>query len=415
MNELKISQGDAKTPTEFDALLRAHHGIRQLAISLEDGVFHTTPTREWSDSNIIEENPGWRFGPEWTLDGRGKATLMVDQSSIPDDRIDPTPLAAIRSTELRFDQARLNQHTPEEMWEWLPRGQAVRNLKIDVGFREALPRWRERRTMLRLSAIALAGHQAAIENVHVVNYGAYLYEGFPLYIQGAYGMYDRNLIALTDPETHIFDAGLQDNQCSHITDCLTEDIAVQSDIGDQVSVHFIGGSAGERTPGEWTHHYRAYCYQTGNRTIGAGSNTVQGYTVYNSLRALVARNKSKGAAIGYYGDFYKTKGVVIRENEFGTEEVPCEHGVMLMLSPTATGMGNAADYFSHEDYDIGPNKIISRGAQVRIDTLGPPTANRYIKGIKVDASLTLENHGGEVTRTGVEVQQRGGCRSKIGL
>lgn len=408
MSELKISQSDAKTPDELCALLRHHHGIRQLAISLEDGVYPITPTREWADSNVIDENPGFRFGPEWTLDGRGKATLKVDYSSISDDQLDEIPMSAIISTELRFDQTRLNLHTPEEGWWAQPRGQAVRNLAIDLGFRETVDRYRSRGIKFRMGAVALAGSKAAIEKVHVTNHGSYKYENFPLRIQGAYGMYDRNLIARTDPATHIFDDGVSDSEASHMTGCLVDGYDESSN--NQVSAHFIAGSVGERTPGEWVHHYRAFSYQTGNRTIGApGSNMLQAHTCYQSLRALIEKNFAEGVVAGYYGDYHKTKAVTIRFNEFGTDALPCYHGIQIQLSPTAEGMGNAADYFSHEDYDLGPNKIVSRAHQVKLDTLGPPTATRFMRGFKVDASLSLDNQGAEVTRTGIEAQERGGC------
>lgn len=409
MNELKISQGDAKTPDELCALLRAHSDLQQLAISLEDGVFPIEPTRQWADENDVMLNPGFRFGRNWTLDGKGidKSVIKVDLSNT---AVGPTPLNAILTTEARFDKERVNLHTPEECWEAQPRGQAVRDLTIDLGFRENVDRWRAQGVMFRLGGIGLGGHQAAIERVRTTNYGAYKYEGFPNYIQGAYGMYDRNLIAQLDPATHIFDAGLSDRECSHIIDCPTDGYVDLVDTVAQVTVNAIMGSVGERTPGEWIHTYRAYCYQTGCKTFASGSNKVQGHTIYQSLRALIEYNKTDGPEIGVYGDYNKSKGITVRYNEFGTEKNPCYYGVQIQLSPTAEGQGNAAEDFSHEDYDIGPNKIFSRAAQVKIDTCGPTTARRYIKRIKVDASLTVEeNIGSELIVTGQEMQKRGGC------
>ena len=399
----------AATSADFDALMRAHADVEDLAVHLSDGIFRTAGTREWGDTNVVADNPGFRAGRQWTFDIAADSTLEWDVDAVPDDQVSDIPIHLIMSTEARFD-SRLNLHTPEEVWALQPRGQAVRGGTLDLQFSRAVDRWRAKGKMLRIGAVALAGHQAAIEGVHVTNYGAYKYEGFPLYIQGAYGMYDRNLIAELDPATHIFDADLPDEQCSHITDCLADGYVELSDVGDQVTVNAIMGSIGERTPGEWRTSYRAYCYQTGNRTVASGSNAVQGHTVYQSLRALVEKNKTEGAQVGYYGDFYKTKGVVIQGNEFGTEAAPCYYGIQLLLSPVAAGMGNAADDFSHEDYVIGPNKIVSRSANVKLDTLGPTTATRYIRNIATDASLSLDNRGATgVTRTGLPPATARGC------
>ena len=391
----------AKTSAEFDDGMRAHAHVDQLAVHLLAGVFQTAGTKEWGDTNDVQANQGFRMGRNWTIDLAPGATLLWDYAA---SELTDVPLALLRSTEARFSGLAL---TPEECWAVQPRGQKVSGGTIDLQFSKAVDRWRAAGKTLRIGAVALAGHQAAIEGVHVTNYGAYKYEGFPLYIQGAYGQYDRNLIAQLDPATHIFDADLPDDQCSHITDCLADGYVELSDVGDQVTVRFVGGSVGERTPLEWIYHNRAFSYQTGNRTVASGSNAVQGHTVYQSLRALVEKNKTEGTQVGYYGDFYKTKGVEIRLNEFGTEAAPCYYGVQLLLSPVAAGMGNAADDFSHEDYVIGPNKIVSRSANVKLDTLGPSTATRYIRNISVDAALSLENNGAtNVTRTGV-VAKRG--------
>jgi len=55
-------------------------------------------------------------------------------------------------------------------------------------------------------------------------------------------------------------------------------------------------------------------------------------------------------------------------------------------------------------------KIVSRSANVKLDTLGPTTATRYIRNIAIDANLSLENTGGtNVTRTGLPPATNGGC------
>jgi len=197
----------AKTSAEFDDGMRSHAHVDQLAVHLVGEKFYTAGTREWEDSNDVLENPGFRMGREWTFDTDTGATLVWDVDAVPDDS--DTPIHLLLSTEARFD-ARLNLHTPEEVWNLLPRGQSVRGLNIDLQFSKAVDRWKAKDKKLRIGAVLLSGHQAAIEKVHVANYGALGYEGFPLVITGGIGMYDRNLIAQLDPAKYILDANLPD-------------------------------------------------------------------------------------------------------------------------------------------------------------------------------------------------------------
>lgn len=396
----------AKTTGDFDGLMKGLGTVdRPLNIHLNGGTFTTVGTREWDDTNDFLLNPGFRAGRHWTFDIAADSTLKWDVDAVPDSRVDDVPLHLIMSTEARFD-SRLNLHTPEEAWDLQPRGQAVRGGTIDLQFSRAVDRWRAKGRTLRIGAVALAGHQAAIEGVHVTNYGALGHEGFPLYIQGAYGQYDRNLIAQLDPATHILDADLPDDQCSHITDCVLDGYA-EVDTNDQVTCCLIAGSIGAAVVGKWQQHRRAFAYQTGNKVIASDKpNLVQGHTIYQCLRGRIDENLTMGANVGAYGDFYSTKGLLIRGNNF----FDCYHGIQFLLSPTGPG----AEQFSHQDYVIGPNVVRSRGPNVMLDTLGPPTDRRYIRNIAVDAGLTLENNGGTgITRTGagptVEATSRRGC------
>lgn len=406
MNELSLKAVDYPTAEAFDAVMRANFDKQQLAVHLDGGKFYTQGTREWADSPDITQNPGFRI-KDWTFDSQSGATLVWDHS-----KVEPTdvPIALIRTTTMAKDLARLNLHTAEEVWAGQARGQTVRDLQFDLQFAQAVPKWRAAGVMLRIGAVALGGHQAAIERCHVMNYGAYKYEGFPLYIQGAYDMYDRNLIATLDPTTHIYDAGVTDAECSHITDCLADGYVELSDVGDQVTVRAIIGSMGEKVPGVWQQHDRAYSYQRGNHTVASGSNAVQGHTAYNSLRADIDHNTSDGAAVGVYGDFCRNKGLNVKLNSF----LNCDYaGIRFFLSPT--GPGNIAEQFSHEDYDIGPNKITSRsGVQVDFGTFEeqlPLSATRYIRNMKVDASLVLEAKGTipGIVRTGQAAASAKGC------
>jgi hypothetical protein len=406
LNELSLKASDFKGAEDFDALLRANFDKQQLAVHLDGGKFYTQGTREWDDSSSIAENPGFRIR-NWTLDSQSGATLAWDHS-----KVTPTdvPIALIRTTEMRFDG---QPHTPEEIWAGQPRGQSVRDLQFDLQFSTALPRWKAAGKMLRIGAVALGGHQGAIERCHLTDWGAWGYEGFPLAIMGAFGP-DKNAIAILDPTTHVFDQGVTDSECSHITDCLADGFD-ETLTNDQVTVRMITGSMGCPT-GDlnwWAQTPRAYAYQRGNRTIAQGRNIVQAHTIYNSLRGDIDHNTSQGAAVGVYGDFCKNKGLHIWLNQF----LNCDYaGIRFFLSPgDPKTIGNLAEQFSHEDYDIGPNQVTSRsGVQVDFGTFEdqlPLGAMRFIRNMKVDASLLLEAKGTipGIVRTGQVAASAKGC------
>ena len=271
----------AKTSAEFDDGMRAHAHVDQLAVHLVGEKFYTAGTREWEDSNDVLENPGFRMGRQWTFDTDTGATLVWDVDAVPDDRISDTPVHLLLSTEARLGPG-LNTYTPEDVWNLLPRGQAVRGLNIDLQFSKAVDRWKAKGKSLKIGGVLLSGHEAAIEKVHVTNYGALGYENFPLIIVGGIGMYDRNLIAQLDPATHILDANLPDAQCSHITDCIADGFDL-ADTNDQVTVRMIVGNMGSPAGGNagpWVQHMRAYAYQSGNVTTASGKNMVQAHTIY---------------------------------------------------------------------------------------------------------------------------------------
>lgn len=397
MTELELVATDFPTSEKFDALMRSHSHVEDLVVHLNGGAFLTASTKEWDDTNDVQQSRGFRAGRHWILTSESGATLRWDVDAVPDSEISDVPRWLILSTEARFDH-RLNHHTPEDVWALLPRGQSVRGITFDLQFQKAAPRWRAKGKKLRIGAGMLSGHQASFNASPVINYGALGYEGFPYFIQGSLGQYDRNLIARLDPEQYIFDDGVPDDECSHIVGCTASQFAEAETGGQQITVRVLTGGMGERTPGEWVQHMRAFAYQSGNRTVASGKNLVQAHCIYQCLRGRVDHNSSEGATIFYYGDFLKTKGVEIDFNV----ATGCYHGVKLALSPTAEGMGNAADQFSHEDYTIGPNNRFSgNGPNVQLDTMGPSAATRFIRNIKVAASLSLENKGAEnVTRIG---------------
>lgn len=416
MNELSLKASDFQSAEEFDRLMRANFDKQQLAVHLDGGTFYTQGTREWDDSNDVNENPGFRI-KDWTFDSQSGAVLSWDFT-----RVVPTsvPIALIRTSTMRFDLPRLNLHTPEEIWQGRHRGQLVRDLTFDLQFSKAQPIWAAAGLHLRIGATALGGHQFATERCRLRDWGAWNYEAFPLYGQGAYDLYDRNAIAVLDPTTHIYDDGVTELECSHITDCVAEEVD-ETLSNDQVTVRYIGGSMGNPVPGDltnWVQTPRAYEYQRGNKSYAKGENKFQAHTIYNSLRGDIDHNFSQGFAVGVYGDTCKNKGLHIWLNEF----LGCDYaGIKFPLSPGDVTTGKFAEQFSHEDYDIGLNKVTSRsGVQVELDTYEvqdaqhpvvlPTSATRYIRNIKVDASLVLDNKGGVgIIRTGQDLAAHRGC------
>lgn len=168
-----------------------------------------------------------------------------------------------------------------------------------------------------------------------------------------------------------------------ITNCLFDDFDPASS-DTQVTVFLIGGK-------------RSFALMEGNETRASGQgNWVQGHTIYEASEGVVRNNRSTGAKVGYYADFWTNRNRTIQNNHF----LGCEHGVQLTLSPTAGDDPDLPKYFSHEDYTIGWNEIESSGANVSLNTLGPSTATRFIRNIEVDSRLSLENYGAtDVRRT----------------
>lgn len=138
----------------------------------------------------------------------------------------------------------------------------------------------------------------------------------------------------------------------------------------QVTVYFTAGD-------------REQVLHQGNET-DAPEGWVQGHTIYQARGGLVMHNKTV-CRIGYYGDYFATKRIKIVGNRF----LRSQYGVQLQLSPTAEDADPR--YFSHEDYTIGWNEIESSGANVLLNTYGPSTATRFMRGFSIDRRLSLLN------------------------
>lgn len=379
----------------IDSILSAYHGVDQLAIRLSGGGrILTKGTREWNEL----PDSGFKFGRNWTLDIDPDTTLVWDVDKVMDSEISEEPIHLICSREAAYPE---DKATPEEVWGLLPRGQKVRGGTIDLQFDKAKARWNAQNKKLRIGAVLLSGHEAAIEKMAVTNFGALGAEGFPLVITGGIGQYARNMIAQLDTDKYVLDGDVPDVDCAHITDCPAS--GYDTSTNDQVTVRMIVGNMGERSPGEWIQTMRAYAYQSGNDTQASGK-WVQAHTIYQVLRGTINFNRSNGAAVGVYGDFFATKRLNVDLNSF----LGCDYaGIRFLLSPR----GDWSDQFSHEDYNIGINQITSKsGVQVDLNTFGRTGSKRYIRNIAVDSSLLLDNQGAEnVTRPSAIPAKRKGC------
>lgn len=419
----------ASTSAEFDSVFKLYAGVDQLAVKLSGELFKTQTTKEFADDNDIQRNRGFRVGKNWTIDLSPETKIVWDVDAIPDDEIDDAPRWLFLSIELRNNLERLFSSDPEIAWNpqtaWdnLPEGQMIRGGLLDLQFDKARERWQKAGKKLRIGGAFLSGHSAGIEVTGVTNYGAWNYEAFPLMIAGTIGMYDRNLIAQTDPATHIYDEGLLP---SHITGCQVKGFC--EDSNNQVTARLIAGSFGERTPGEWVMHYRRTPFQVGNETEATGKNQVQGHTIYHGLGGIIARNKTKGVDILAYGDYFKNKGLQVIDNE----AIDTNYIARYVLSPTGPDwkFEGLPEHFSHEDMLIARNK--SETGIISIDTLasaykGPPAPDRYIRGVAIIENETRaieigdgveevvrrgnHNHAGELLD--VDVSKRGGCFGKF--
>jgi hypothetical protein len=381
-----------RSAQEFDALFQFLQSNDALAIKLS-GRFKTAGSFEWGNYGPS----GWRAGKYWTFDG--DAEIAIDPNAIADYQVDDPPLRIITYRE-QIAWGDWDALAADQVWAGLPRGQAVRGLTLVGNHSLLADRWRAKNKVLRTGGCILQGHNAAIENVRFVDFGALkmpgVYaEGFPAVICGAMGAPDRNKVAQLDGTTHVYDSI---GEPSHITGCTFDGFAPSSS-NDQVSVFVIIGSAGEPGgvgSGNWQQTMRANCHQSNNAVEASGSNSVQGYTIYNALRGRVAGNRTRGVSMGYYGDYYATKGIVIEGNDFEA----LNHGVALYLSPTAGDDPHLPEQFSHEDYTIGANRIRSAGANVSLNSFGSSTSTRFIRGIRVHPDLSLESVGAEFTREG---------------
>lgn len=331
------------TITPADAPDAVAFDALMMALSPEDhlavhlqGKFTTKGSYRWGPITAPEN---WKAGKHWTIDG--DAEVSIDPDAISDADIEAQPLYVIA---------------------WHPDSVSpvVRGITVNGNHSRLADRWRAKGKSLRTGGILQYG-VGKIDGVEFRDCGAARAPGQP-----------SGVSAETFP-VEIVGGG-------SITGCTFTDHDLAS-TDDQVSVFRIMASENGEKMSD------VPCLIEKNTIHAPGSKWVQGTCIYG-MPGVVRHNKQVGGYSVYYGDYFKTKGVDISFNE-GSEIV---HGVALKLSPGPD--------FSHEDYNIGPNKFESSDVNVLLDPLGPMTATRFIRGIKVDASLSVLNRGAEFTYTG---------------
>lgn len=418
MRDLRVSpQADAAAN---DAMFR-NAFTEPTRVLLDDGIYPTAGLAEW---NRNRADRGFVMNGSIESAGASKATLMLDPLAIVDADISDEPQRIITGRGV-WDDPTTGALTPtgyEEAVRRIPRGQAVRNVRLVGNHSLLVPRWRAAGFSLRTSGVMLIGHAPVVDGVELIDFGAWRLnpnvgaETFPISIVGASSEFDTTAIARyewTYPGALVFEP-------AQITNSLFDGY-VSSASNDQVSVGVITGAFGESNGwkgGDWRFTWRSDSLIQGNRVKAKGSNHVQGFTIYLSQKGTCRKNTTDGADIGYYVDYLQSRRTTVEENSF----TGGRHGIALYLSPGPPA--DLAREFFHEDVEIGINKIESSGAQVSISTnevewlaeckqaIVPPTPNsRRITGIRIHNSIArIENSGGEVTRFGEDLNKRKGCR-----
>jgi hypothetical protein len=141
---------------------------------------------------------------------------------------------------------------------------------------------------------------------------------------------------------------------------------------------------------------REYALMEDNETRASGpENWVQGHTIYQAKKGLVTRNRTSGARIGYYADFWTTKGITIHRQLVLRNRARDPDPALA----DARRRHEAPKFSRTRITRLVWNEIESRLENVSLDTLGPSTDTRFIRKIAVDPRLSLRNVGAtEVTR-----------------
>lgn len=348
------------------------------------------------------------------LDFKG-ATLELDVDRVTDEmlRYEMAPIM------IGSEMANIYGKTGEEAWAAVSAHIAVRNVRLVGNYSRLAPRAHALGVkQFAIAGCGLQGHDAQQSGITLVDFGAYGREAFPVWIVGADNSFDTFPLYGVDP-SHVFDADTPASSLEYKFEGFVPEAST-----DQVTVGMITGALcpANMQPSPWKmwgpyrHIMRRDARLTFDVEAPAGKwNAVQGGTVYQSLHATID-GRTRGASVGYYSDYYKSKGVHILPS---CSFMGGEWGAVVRLSPTAGVPPN--DYpelppeFSAEDFVIEKFECDARSGDLFLNAdllpgvaKNPPT--RYLRNIAVDERLRIVgNKEGLVLIPGPETKRKG-CR-----
>jgi hypothetical protein len=344
------------------------------------------------------------------LDFKG-ATLELDVDRVTDEML-RTEMAPIM---IGSEMGNIYGKSGEDAFAAISTHIAVRNVRLVANYSKLAPRARALGVkQFAIAGSGIQGHDAQQSGIVLSDFGAYGREGFPVWIVGADNSFDTHALYSVDPR-HTFD---ENTPASSIEYKFGDFVPEQTPT--QVTVGMITGALCPATfrespwmmAGPWRHMMRRDAKLVFDVTAPAGKwNAVQGGTVYQSLHATID-GRTRGASVGYYSDFYKSKGVHILPT---CSFMGGECGVIIRLSPTAGDYPDIAIDFSAEDFVIEKFECDARQWDVELDVNPmsdgsyPPT--RYLRNIAVDERLRLNNIGGraDVRIIPAPTTKRKGC------
>lgn len=360
----------------------------------------------------FSDNPR-RLRSGHVLDFKG-ATLELDVSRVTDAML----LSEMAPIMIGSEMGNIYGKTGEEAFAAISTHISVKNVKLVANYSKLASRARALGVkQFAVAGCGLQGHDAQID-VSLSDFGAYGREGFPVWIAGADNSFDTYPLYSIDP-AHLFD---ENTPASSITYKFGDFVPDASP--DQVTVGMIMGAfcpanlqpSPWKMWGPWRNMMRRDASLKFDVNVPAGKwNAVQGGTVYQSLHATID-GRTQNALVGYYSDYYKSKGVHILPT---CSFKGGDYGVMVRLSPTASGYPDLPPDFSAEDFVIEKFESSARKSDVflnadlmadpvtgKIVTKNPPT--RYLRNIAVDERLSVSgNKEGLVIIPGPKTSRRG--------
>jgi hypothetical protein len=362
----------------------------------------------------FNDNPR-RLRSGHVLDFKG-ATLELDVDRVTDAML-LTEMAPIM---IGSEMANVYGKTGDDAYNAISAHINVRNVRLVLNYSKLAPRARA----LGIKQFAIAGcgvqgNDAQLSGITIVDAGAYGREAFPVFIAGVDNSFDAYaLYPLADVRT--FDENTPASSIEYKFEGF-----VPEQTTTQVTVGMITGALCpanlQPSPwkmwGPWRHMMRRDAKLVFDVEAPAGKwNAVQGGTVYQSLHATID-GRTRGASVGYYSDYYKSKGVHILPT---CSFKGGEYGAIIRLSPTAAGYPDLPADFSAEDFIIEKFECDARNTDVFLQAdlmadpeTGQPVAKnpptRYLRNIAIDERLTVSGNREGLVIIPAPDSKRGGC------